>query len=225
MSNKQRHTVDAYPIVVNCCAKSAACQFCVLPDGRVANARFREATRGRLTLVVEGCDQIDSLQTHALCYVTFPFEALLYNFVEAITEVCYGVSTVEVHFATPTALTVANRRQHFRVPVVHSADVQIELRLASGRRIRGAAMNVSESSVEVDIAQEDSSLPVDTEVRVELQYRDDRINVPAIVRRCMETRRALTFNLLDSPDARQSVGTLQRMVRKLEQAWLKNRLS
>ena len=61
------------------------------------------------------------------------------------------------------------------------------------------------------------------EVELDLKFRDDRIAVPAIVRRRQQSRRALQFVMLHTSDARPRMATLQRIVRSMEQVWLKSR--
>ena len=215
MSSSVSQTVDAYPTLLNCCAKSAPCQFCLLPSGQVVtNARFLETTRARLVLAVNGCDRDDGLEDGTLCYVTFPFDASLYSFVESIKTVRNGASSIEVHIPTPSNLTVANRRRSFRVPIVRPEDVQIEIRLADGTRIAGTAVKLAETSLEVELANGNDSLPVDAKVQIGLRLGPDSLEFPAVVCRCSGTRRALTFDLTDSPDSRVSVATIQRMISK-----------
>ena len=225
MSSIASPTVIANPIVTACCAKSALCQFCLLDTGESAIARFREVANGRLILQVTTCDQDDAFHPESECYVTFPFEESLYSFVAAIKDIRSTAASLDVHLAAPQKLTVANRRQAFRVPIVQPTDLQIEMRLSDGTRIPSSALKLSECGIEVDLDSDDSRLPINAEVQFELRFRNDRVEIPATVRRCQQTRRALTFSWMTLKDSRQSVAALQRMVRTLEKVWLRNRLA
>jgi c-di-GMP-binding flagellar brake protein YcgR len=225
LSDNALPTVNASHIVTSCCAKSIHCQFCLLDTGESAIARFHELANGRLILHVTTCERDDAFRLESECYVTFPFEESLYSFVAAIKDVRATGASLEVILAAPLKLTVANRRQSFRVPIVQPTDLQVEMRLADGTRIPGAALKLSECGIEVDLKSDDDRLPLDSEVQFELRYRNDHVEVPATVRRRHQTRRALTFSWITIKDSRQSVASLQRMVRTLEKVWLRNRLA
>lgn len=223
MSLALSHSVPAAPILQDCCARSVACRLHLLHSGQFADARFHLCNDDRLVVHVAPCDLDDTLQIDALCCVAFPFNTSLYAFLDCIKNVRDGSVAVEILFARPTVLTATNLRKSFRVPVIRADEVHVEMRLPDGTRMAAIPVNVSESGIEIELGPDDTRLQVDTEVQFSLRFRDDTVYIPAIVQRRQQSRRALKFQPNFLPDSRQRIAMLNRVIRALEQVWLKSR--
>lgn len=217
------HAATASPIIRDCCATSAACRINLLHSSQVADAIFREVNGKTIVLNVTHCERDDELLPDALCCIAFPYQTSICAFLDCVKNVRDGASALEVHFMMPDALTITNLRRSYRVPIVAAAGVASLVRLADGSCIEGNVLNLSETGVEIELPGDDHRLSVDTEVQFELRFREDVIEVPAVIRRRYQSRRALKFRLLSSSESRRRTAALQRVVRSLEQLWLKSR--
>ena len=61
------------------------------------------------------------------------------------------------------------------------------------------------------------------EIEKELKFREDRLLLPAVVRRRKQSQFALQFTLARDLENRPAIVALQKVVRTLEQLWLKSR--
>lgn len=212
-------------VLNECCAQAVACQLHLLHSGQVIDASFHLTTGSRTILLVAGSQHYEALQPDALCCVAFPFQHLMCAFLACVKVVRAGANAIEVHFEQPPTLMMTNLRNSYRVPVVRDTDVEVSVRLKDGTRICGEVSNISDSGMELNLPCDDPRLLIDVEVHCELKFREDYIDLPAIVRRRDGSRRGLQFLLVRTPESRQKVLTLQRIVRSLEQVWLKSRLT
>ena len=202
-----------------------ACRLHLLHSGHVIDATIQAVRAERVVLHVSSRQRDEMLQPEALCCVAFPFRQSLYAFVGCVNKVRDGEAVLEVHFDIPATLAATNLRRSFRVPVVRDAGVELTLLLGDGTRIDAEAVNISESGVEANLPPDDNRLAIDDVVQCELRFRDQCIALPAVVRRRQLSHRALQFTPSRTPDARQQIAALQRVVRVIEQIWLKSRLA
>ena len=223
IADKSPQTVKAASVLNECCEQSSACRLHLLHSGHVIDATFQHGTVGRIVLHVTGGLRHDALQPEALCCVAFAHLQSVYAFVACAKRVRDGELALEVHFDPPATLTATNLRHSYRVPVARESKLDLELVLSNGNRISGNVLNISESGIEVELSGDDIRLAVDTEVRCDLRFRDDRLELPAIVRRRQPCHRAFQFMLVRTLELRSTILTLQRIVRTLEQIWLKSR--
>ena len=223
-ADKPSQTIKAAPVLHECCERKMLCRLHLLHNGQTIGAKFHASQSDRVVLHVDG-QRVDSLQPDALVCVAFPFQQSLCAFLSCVKKVRDGDAALEVHFDLPATLTATNLRRSFRVPVVPNADVELTMRLPDGTQIDGELLNMSESGVEVNLATDDLRLSVDVEVQAELRFRGEHLEFAAIVRRRHQSRRALQFYVSHTPDSRPRVAALQRVVRSLEQIWLKSRLA
>lgn len=221
MGDKSSQLVNAAPVLKDCCARAAQCRLHQLHSGLAVDATFHSITTDRIVVHV-GSHQ-DDLQAQCLCCIAFPHQQSLYAFLGCVKHLRDGTGILEVHFDVPASLTMTNLRSSYRVPVVSGAALELSMRLEDGTVINAEALNASESGIEVNLPSDDDRLSIDVEVQLDLKFRDDRIAVPAIVRRRQQSRRALQFVMLHTSDARPRMATLQRIVRSMEQVWLKSR--
>lgn len=224
ISGKSSHLVKSLPLLNECCAQSVSCRLYLLHSGQMMDATFRLIESRQLVLQVLVRHRDEMLQPEALCCITFPYQSSLLAFLGCIKKIRDNNEALEVIFDLPSELTTTNLRSSFRVPVMREAGVGLTIRLADGSRIQGDVLNVSESGLEVNLPVDDGRLMIDAELQLELSVHDDRLELPAIVRRRQQSRRALQFALVTTPEARQRLAALQRIVRSLEQIWLKRRL-
>jgi hypothetical protein len=214
-----------HSILNECCGRAASCRLHLLHSGHVIDATFDTLGADRLVLHVGTCQRDDMLLPAALCCVAFPFQQSLYAFIGCLNKVRDGDAALEVHFDVPATMAVTNLRGAFRVPVVRGAGLELTVLLGDGTRISADALNVSETGAEIGLSSDDDRLAVDTEVQFELRFRDEQIELSAIVRRRQQLHRALQFTTPHPPDSRRKLVALQRIVRLLEQHWLKSRLA
>ena len=210
-------------ILSESCERASACRMHLLHSGHVINAIFREWRPGRVILHVNPATREDSLQPEAMCCVAFPYLQSLYAFVACVKRVRDGDSALEVHFDDPPTLTVTNLRRSYRVPVIDEAEIELIVHWSDNQQASGKLSNISESGFEATFLVSDDTLPVDTEVQCELKFREDRLLLPAVVRRRKQSQFALQFTLARDLENRPVIVAIQKVVRSLEQLWLKSR--
>lgn len=216
--------IKPVPVLTECCARSTPCRVHVLRSGYVSNAKFQAIHPRCIEMQLEGEQKSDSLQLETLCCVAFHFHHFMCGFMGCVKQIkCVdGITSVQLEF--PSELAAKNMRQSFRVPVIRDAGVELTIQLADGSQISGDAVNVSDSGIEVKLQTDDARIVVDCEVRFDLRFRDDRLDLPAIVRRRDQLRRGFQFMHSGDAESRIQLAVLQRVVRSLEQMWLKSRL-
>lgn len=225
LGDKSSHSVKAAPVLEDCCAHAAHCRLHQLHRGQVVDATFHSFSADRIVLHV-GPGSNSAMQPECLCCVAFPHQQSLYAFLGCVHKVRDVNGIMEVHFDLPTTLIATNLRRYYRVPVapvIPRSTLELSLQMPDATMLSVEVLNLSESGAEVNLRSVDDSLPVGTEIQLELQFRDDRIELPAVVRRQHLSRRGLEFALQPCLEARPRLATLQRIVRSVEQVWLKSR--
>lgn len=212
------------PVLTECCARSVECRLHVLRSGSVSQANFYAIRAGRVQVRLESCQRDESLQPDSLCCMAFHFHHYLCGFMASIKQVRELDGSLEVQLELPSELAAKNMRQAFRVPVVRESGVELMIHLADGTQLGGEAVNISESGIEVKLLVDEGLMSVDDEVTFELRFRDDRLTLPATVRRREHSRRGFQFLQSSTLESRATATSLQRVVRSLEQLWLKSRL-
>ncbi len=210
-------------ILSESCGRACACRMHLLHSGHVINAVFREWRPGRVILHVNPATREDSLQPEAMCCVAFPYLQSLYAFVACVKRVRDGETALEVHFDEPPTLTVTNLRRSYRVPVIDEAEIELIVHWADNQHSHGKLSNISESGFEATLQVSEDVLAVDTEVQCELKFREDNLMLPAVVRRRKQSQFALQFTLARELENRPAIVAIQKVVRTLEQLWLKSR--
>jgi hypothetical protein len=225
MTGQPSQSVKPIPILTDCCQRQASCRLHLLHKGRVIDSTFVSLQPGCITVAFTNTSRDDSPPTGSLCCVTFPYRQSLHAFLAGVQIAISDGTATEVQLDLPASLSVTNLRRTYRVPVVRESGVELIVHLPDGRRIPSEILNLSEAGAEVTLPADDIPLPVDTEIRCDLKFRDDTLEVPAIVRRRQQAHCGFQFALIRVPESRRAIATLQRMVRSLEQVWLKNRLA
>lgn len=222
MSDTASRSIKALPVLKECSDRKAACRLHPLDDEDAVDASFRAVVDGRVALTVTALDQ--RLQIGSQCRVTFPYHLSFYAFQGAVKKTRESDQGPEVHFDLPEIVTTNSLRQVFRVPVNPEMGVALTLRMPDRTVIEGEVLNLSESGVEATLPMHIAELAIETAIKLELRFRGDSVELPAVVKRHEHFRVAMQFSLARTPESRQSLTALHRIVRSLEQIWLKNRL-
>lgn len=223
VADRPSKVVTTGSVVRDCCERAISCRLHLLHTGHVLDAVFHERGPGCVILHVNPSTREDSLQPEALCCVAFPYLQSLYAFVACVKQVRDGDFALEVHFDEPPLLTVTNLRRSYRVPVVEDAEIELLLNFVDTGQISGKLLNISESGFEVLLPTMEGRLKVDTEGLCELQFRGETLRLGAVVRRRKQAQFALQFTLTRAIENRPNIVAIQKIVRALEQLWLKSR--
>lgn len=215
-------TVKAGPVLAESCKRVATCRIHLLHGGQLIDAVFHSVVDNRIVLHVAGCGH-EGLQPDALCCVAFASQQSLYAFIACVHRLRIVDANLEVLFDLPATLTATNLRRYYRVPMTADAPPELKIAMSDGTQLAGEVLNMSEAGLEMTLFDDDD-LDIDSNIRCVVSFRGDSIDVPAIVRRRQQRRLALQFLVAPTPDARPTLLALQRMVRSLEQAWLRSRL-
>ena len=217
--------IKPVPVLTECAARSTPCRLHVLRSGFVSPARFHAVQQRQVLLRLDPDQKDDSLQSETLCCVGFHYQQFLCGFMVCVKQVRPVDGELEVQLEFPSELAAKNMRQSFRVPVVRDAGFELTMLLPDGTQLQGEAVNVSETGIEVNLPSDDNRLRVDQEVQFILRFRDDRLDLPAVVRRRDQARLGFQFVSGGEVASRGKLTALQRIVRSLEQLWLKSRLA
>lgn len=216
-------TVKAGPVLAESCKRFATCRIHLLHGGQLIDATFHSVVDNRVVLHVAGRGH-EGLQPDALCCVAFASQQSLYAFIACVHRLRIVDDNLEVLFEQPATLTATNLRRYYRVPMTADAPPELRIDLSDGTRLAAEVLNMSEAGLEITLFDDNADLDIDSNIRCVVSFRGDSIDVPAIVRRRQQRRLALQFLVAPTPDARPTLLALQRMVRSLEQAWLRSRL-
>lgn len=205
------------------CGRRSPCRLHLLHCGQVIKANFRNCRGTLIDICIENAQKAYDLQADAMCCVVFPYRQCLCAFLGSIRNLQAAGSDIQVSFEIPQSLMITNLRRSFRVPITNSTGVTLQVRLGDGTLVESTATNISESGLEIRISQDETRLPAGSVVQLEIEFREENLQIPAVVKRQSQTFRALQFALATLPEARKQTAILQRMVRSIEQCWLKSR--
>ena len=220
------HLCDAVETLSKQCEKRTPCQVQLIPQELVIRAYFQKLTHETTELcVVDTNLQIEQLILHSICCVSFPTQNSYCAFLGCLAAV-YGHSHEERRLTVtyPSQLMVTNLRHSFRIPVGHNAGLGVRLGLPGHSPVSVTARNLAESGIEVELAAEWLPLAVGSIVNVQLCFQGGSIDRVAEVRRLADDSCSLMFHHPMDDQSKQQSMSFQKLIRTLQQLWLKNRL-
>jgi len=225
MGDRSTPVARILTLVQDCCERAASCRLHLLHSGDLIPAMFHAVRHQHLFLLVPAPFHVDSLHPDALCCVSFPFQQTFCAFLGCITEFETTDAGLEVGYTIPTVIESTNLRRSFRVPIVQDAHVDLSVEVAARGRLSALPVNVSDCGIEAQLTSDEELIAINDPVRLNFRFRNEAVELPGVVRRRQGTRFGFELALPQAPESRERLAAWQRIVRSLEQVWLKNRLS
>lgn len=219
------HVARPLSLLHECCEQGTSCRLHLPHTGDQIPAMFQAVRHRQLILRVAESYQAGSFHVDALCCISFPVHQSFCAFLGCVTgfETTGGGANIE--FNLPQEIESTNLRRSFRVPVVREAHVELMVCLRGRARLTALPVNASDSGLEAQLATDEELIEVNDPVRLDIRFRKDLLELPAVVRRREASHFGFELDLPQIPESRERLAAWQKMVRSLEQVWLKNRLS
>lgn len=219
------HVARPLPLLHDCCEQTTSCRLHLLHTGDQVPAMFQAVSQRQLIVRVAESYQAASLHVDALCCISFPVQQSFCAFLGRVTGNVMTAAGAEIAFTLPQVIESTNLRRSFRVPIVQEAHVELVVCTRGRMRLSALPVNASDSGLEAQLTTDEAPIEVNDPVRLDIRFRKDMVELPAVVRRREASRFGFELDLPAIPDSRERLAAWQRMVRSLEQVWLKNRLS
>lgn len=220
-----RSPLNSAKVLRECCESDVGCRFHMLHSGVSTDATFVRMDTHGIELHVAAASNRSSIEIAAVCCVSFTYLNYFGAFATCVLNAeLQSSGELLVVLAPPKDVTVVNRRQWFRVPVLPDSGVEIAIHSPDKRQLKGKPVTIAYGGADVDLSNCDHQLSVGQNVDFELRYEGQYFRSSAEIRRFTDSRCGLSFTNPSGEDSERMGESLKRIVRRLQHQWLRTRL-